>query len=132
MRRPAAAKDLLLTPEVIAVQWYLVLAFIFVLATTVFAIQNAQQVTLRFLYWEFPSFPLVMLILFSAASGVLISLLFSLAKQFRQGMQIRDLQSRLRQMEKKLSQAAAGTAAGPAAPEKGPPPTPDNQNSPPA
>lgn len=83
--------------------WYLALAFLFVLAVTVFAIQNSQQVVLQFLYWQLPSFPLVMLILFSAACGVLLTLLFSVAKQIKLTMQIRDLQSRIRQMEKKLA-----------------------------
>ncbi len=111
-------------------QWYLFLAFLFVLAVTLFAVQNSQQVTMKFLYWEF-SFPLVMLILSSAATGVLVTLLFSIAKQLKLSIQVRDLQSRLRQLEKKLSQAAAGAAAGPAA-QKDQPPATGNQNSPPA
>lgn len=96
-------------------QWYLVLAFLFVLSVTVFAIQNSQQVSLQFLYWELPPFPLVMLILFSAAAGVLVTLLFSVAKQLKSTMQIRDLQSRVRQMEKKLADQPAprGDAHGP-------------------
>lgn len=84
-------------------QWHLVLAIVFVLALTLFAIQNSQQVTLQFLSWELPPLPLVLVILFSAASGVLVTLLFSIAKQLRLTLQIRNLQSRLNQLEKKLS-----------------------------
>jgi uncharacterized integral membrane protein len=97
--------------------WYLVLAFLFVLSVSVFAIQNSQQVVVRFLHWELPSFPLVMLILFSAAAGVLVTLLFSLARQLKLTVQIRDLQSRIRQMEKKLAgQPAPHGETGPASP----------------
>lgn len=94
-------------------QWYLFLAFLFVLSISVFAIQNSQQVTLQFLYWELPALPLVMVILFSAATGVLITLLFSLAKQLRLTMQIRELQARVKQMEKKLSSQPDHGNAGP-------------------
>ncbi|MCL6611236.1 MAG: LapA family protein [Peptococcaceae bacterium] len=90
--------------------WHLVLAFVFVLAITLFAIQNSQQVTLQFLSWELPPLPLVLVILFSAASGVLVTLLFSIAKQLRLTLQIRNLQSRLSQLEKKPSaQPGSGT-----------------------
>ncbi len=83
-------------------QWYLFLAFLFILSISVFALQNSQQVTLRFLTWDLPPQPLVMVILFSAATGVLITLLFSITKQLRQNMRIRDLQHRVKQMEKHL------------------------------
>lgn len=95
-------------------QWYLFLAFLFVLSISVFAIQNSRQVTLQFLYWELPPLPLVLVILFSAAMGVLITLLFSLAKQLKMTMQIRDLQSRLKQLEKKLSAQPDHGNTGPA------------------
>lgn len=84
-------------------QWYLVLALAFIFSIAVFAIQNSQQVALKFLAWELPSFPLVMLILFSAATGALSALLFGVAKQLRLTLQVRDLQARIKQLEKKLS-----------------------------
>lgn len=84
-------------------QWYVAVAALITLAVSVFAIQNSQQVALKFLTWELPSFPLVLLIFFSAVTGVLITLLFNVAKQLRLSMQIRDLQSRIKKMEKELS-----------------------------
>lgn len=81
-------------------QWYVAVAAVITLAVSVFAIQNSQQVSLRFLSWELPSFPLVLLIFFSAATGVLITLLFSITKQLRLAMQIRELQSRIKKLEK--------------------------------
>ena len=100
-------------------QKYLFLALFFVLSVTLFAIQNSQQITLKFLYWEFPSFPLVMLILFSAATGALISLLFSVAKQLKMTAQLKALQAQIKQMEKKI----------PREPEKEAPPTNNTSSS---
>ncbi len=98
-------------------QYYLVLAALITLSISIFAIQNSQEITLQFLYWILPPLPLVLVILFSAAMGVLITLLFNIARQFRMTMQIRELQSRLKQMEKKLS-----GADGPVKAEQGSPP----------
>ncbi|MFZ5648811.1 MAG: LapA family protein [Bacillota bacterium] len=84
-------------------QWYIAVAALITLAVSIFAIQNSQQVTLRFLAWDLPSFPLVLLILFSAATGVLITLLFSVAKQLRLTMQIREMQARIKKLEKQIS-----------------------------
>ncbi|MFZ5649978.1 MAG: LapA family protein [Bacillota bacterium] len=91
-------------------QWYVAVAALITLAVSVFAIQNSQQVTLKFLTWELPSFPLVLLIFFSAITGVLITLLFSVAKQLRLAMQIRDLQSRIKKMEKDATARPADRA----------------------
>jgi len=93
-------------------QVYLVAALLFVLAISVFALQNSQPVTLKFLNWELPSFPLVLVITFSAATGVLATLLFSIARQFKLNLQIRELQSRLKQLEKKLGEQQSPGPAG--------------------
>ena len=83
--------------------WYISLAALITLSIAVFAIQNSQQVTLKFLLWDLPSFPLVLLILFSAATGMLVTLLFSVTKQLRMTIQVKDLQSRIKKLEKQLS-----------------------------
>ena len=80
--------------------WHISLAALLTLSVAVFAIQNSQQVTLKFLHWDLPSFPLVLLIMFSAVTGVLITLLFSVTKQLRMTIQVRDLQSRIKKLEK--------------------------------
>jgi len=83
--------------------WYISLAALITLSIAVFAIQNSQQVTLKFLHWDLPSFPLVLLILFSAATGMLVTLLFSVTKQLRMTIQVKDLQARIKKLEKQLS-----------------------------
>ncbi|MFZ5633139.1 MAG: LapA family protein [Bacillota bacterium] len=85
-------------------QWYLVVALLFVLSISVFAIQNSQQITMKFLYWDLPSFPLVLVILFSTATGVLVTLLFTITRQVRLNLQVRSLQARVKQLEKKLTE----------------------------
>ncbi len=86
-------------------QWYIALGSAFILLIAVFAYQNPQEVTLRFINWEMPPISLVLLIFFSTAMGALITLLFSLAKQLTQGLKIRELQNRVKHMEKQLSSA---------------------------
>jgi len=81
-------------------QRYLILAVLTVLFISVFAAQNAQPVTLRIIIWDLPPVPLVMVILFSVSMGVLVTLLFSVTRQFRLNMQIRELQGRIKKLEK--------------------------------
>ena len=88
-------------------QWYIIIPIIFALLISIFAVQNPQQVTLRFLLWDLPSLSLVLVIFFSTAMGVLITILFSLTRYLRLTIRIHDLQARLKQMEKKLSQTSA-------------------------
>jgi len=93
--------------EVLKLQWYIIIPIIFALLISIFAVQNPQQVTLRFLLWDLPSLSLVLVIFFSTAMGVLITILFSLTRYLRLTIRIHDLQARLKQMEKKLSQTSA-------------------------
>ncbi|GBF32990.1 hypothetical protein DCCM_2087 [Desulfocucumis palustris] len=88
-------------------QWYVALGSGFLLLIAIFAYQNPQEVTLRFITWEMPPIPLVLLIFFSTAMGALITLLFSLAKQLTQGMKIRELQNKLKHLEKQIPSAGA-------------------------
>lgn len=83
--------------------WYLAAAALITFVISVFAVQNSQPVTLKFLLWDLPPLPLVLIILFSAATGVLVTLLFSVARQVKLNMQIRELQSRIRRLETEKS-----------------------------
>lgn len=83
--------------------WYLAMGGLITLVISVFAAQNSQPVILKFLLWDLPSLPLVLIILFSAATGVLITLLFSVARQVKLNMQIRELQSRIKRLETEKS-----------------------------
>ncbi|MCL5057673.1 MAG: LapA family protein [Actinobacteria bacterium] len=92
--------------------WYLAAAALITLVISVFAVQNSQPVTLKFLLWDLPPLPLVLIILFSAATGVLVTLLFSVARQLRLNLQIRDLQSKLKQLEKNPPPAPEKSSPG--------------------
>lgn len=88
-------------------QWYIVLGSLFILVIAVFAYQNPQEVSLRFIAWQMPTISLVLLIFTTTALGALTTLLFSLAKQLTQSMKIRELQNRVKHLEKQLGEKAA-------------------------
>lgn len=69
------------------------------LATTVFALQNATEVTVKFLAWKIESAPLAAVILISGAVGALVVSLIGAVQRWKLRTQIRDLQSRLRALE---------------------------------
>ncbi len=83
-------------------------AFLLALLTAVFALQNTDRVTVRFLIWEYES-SLVIVILSSAALGAALTFLLSLGPRWRraretsrlletietQGARIRELQEQL-------------------------------------
>jgi uncharacterized integral membrane protein len=59
---------------------FLILLSVLLLAVVVFALQNAQAVTVRFLFWELQS-SLAVVALAATAAGVLIAKLFGLASR---------------------------------------------------
>lgn len=85
-------------------QWYMIFSTVVILLISIFAIQNSQQITLKFLTWDLPSFPLVLLILFSTATGVLLTILFNITKQIKMTLRIHELESRIKLLEKKLAE----------------------------
>jgi putative membrane protein len=85
--------------------WYLFITLIFILGFTTFAIQNSQQITLHFLGWQIASFPLVILLIFSALLGALTTLMFSLPKQIKITGRNREANDRILQLEKELALA---------------------------
>ncbi len=92
-------------------QWYIVLGSLFILVIAIFAYQNPQEVSLRFIAWQMPTISLVLLIFTTTALGALTTLLFSLAKQLTQGMRIRELQNRVKNLEKQLTERAGRPGA---------------------
>lgn len=69
------------------------------LTTTVFALQNADRVTVTFLAWKVEGAPLAAVILISGAVGALVASLVGAVQRWKLRAQIRDLQSRLRALE---------------------------------
>jgi putative membrane protein len=59
---------------------FLIVLSILLLTVAIFAVQNAQAVTVRFLYWQLES-SVAVVILAATAAGVLIAELFRLASR---------------------------------------------------
>lgn len=76
---------------------YIVLALL-AMAVALFALQNADQVTVTFLAWKLQS-PLAAVILGSVAAGGIIAILLNLPHWFRSRREIRQLSNRLRELE---------------------------------
>ena len=75
-------------------QFYLVLALILAIGVTIFATQNAVQVQIRFLVWQFES-SLPVVIFGSVAVGALLAGLISVPRIIARSWRIRELQRRV-------------------------------------
>lgn len=80
-------------------QLYLMVALLLALLVAIFAIQNADQVTIRFLLWTFQT-STVMIILISAGVGALLAALLGLPQNLK-------VRRRLRQSEEELERLVA-------------------------
>lgn len=75
-------------------QFYFLSALVLATLVAIFAVQNAEQVTIRFLVWTFQT-SVVIVILVSAGTGALLAALISLPQTIK-------ARRRLRQSERKL------------------------------
>jgi uncharacterized integral membrane protein len=93
-------------------QFYLILALVLATLVAIFAVQNAQEVSVRFLVWTFQS-SVVVVILISLGVGALLAALMSLP-------QVLKGRRRLRESEKRLERLAGHSevAEGPEVPRE--------------
>ncbi len=82
-------------------QIYLITALLFSLLVAVFAVQNTEIVTIRFITWQF-SVSLVLVILGSAIVGALALYFLGLFKQVGAWFKIRQLDGKKKDLEKQL------------------------------
>jgi len=82
-------------------QFYLVSALVFSLLVAIFAVQNTDIVTIRFLTFQ-SSVSLVLVILGSAAIGALALFFLSLFRQVGNWMLIRQLTHQKQELEKQV------------------------------
>ena len=75
-------------------QVYFVAGLTLGVAITIFALQNTLAVEIRFLFWQAQG-PLALVVLFSAAGGLLVALLFGLPEIVTSRWRIRTLERRL-------------------------------------
>lgn len=64
-------------------QFYGLLALVFVLLVAIFAVQNAVPVDIHFLVWQFPQVSLVIVIFTSALAGALIMVFLGIVRHFK-------------------------------------------------
>ena len=69
------------------------------IAVAIFALQNPDHVTIRFLAWQIERAPLAAVILVSGAAGAIIVSLIGLVQRWRLRSKIRQLETRVRSLE---------------------------------
>ena len=77
---------------------YLLIAAV-AIAISIFALQNADHVTVRFLAWQIERAPLAAVILVSGAVGAILVSLVGVVQRWRLRSKIRQLETRLRSLE---------------------------------
>lgn len=77
---------------------YLLIA-VMAIAVAIFALQNADHVTVRFLAWQIERAPLAAVILVSGAVGAILVSLVGFVQRWRLRSKIRQLESRLRTLD---------------------------------
>lgn len=76
-----------------------VLVAVIAIAVAVFALQNADRVTVSFLAWKIEGAPLAAVILVSGAVGALLVSLVGFIQRWKLRSQIRQLEARLKALE---------------------------------
>jgi uncharacterized integral membrane protein len=78
-------------------QFYLILALVLATLVAIFAVQNAQEVSVRFLVWTFQS-SVVVVILISLGVGALLAALISLPQSLKSRRRLRESEKRLERL----------------------------------
>ncbi|MEW6697706.1 MAG: LapA family protein [Bacillota bacterium] len=81
---------------------YFALATLLSLTVAVFAIQNSELVTIRFLFWQLPSVPQVIVILGAALGGMVIAFFFGFSRSYQMSKQLHELKDYARLLEQEL------------------------------
>lgn len=84
-------------------QVFLISALLFSVFVAIFAVQNAVQVTVNLLFWNFQT-SLVLVILSAAVLGAFIMFFMALFRQFNLARKIKDYEMRVRQLEGKVQE----------------------------
>ena len=77
---------------------YLLIAAV-AIAIAIFALQNPDQVSIRFLGWQIERAPLAAVILISGAVGAIIVSLIGFVQRWKLHSRIRQLETRVRNLE---------------------------------
>lgn len=90
-------------------QTYFIIALLFALSVAVFAIQNTESVSIKFLFWQYNGISKVLVILASAVVGAVVVMFLGSWWQIKKVMYIRQLESEIKALRKQQP-AAAETA----------------------
>ncbi len=77
---------------------YVLIALVAV-AIAIFALQNADQVTVRFLAWQVERAPLAAVVLVAGAVGAILVSLVAFVQRWKLRSRVRQLEARLRDLE---------------------------------
>ncbi len=78
-------------------QFYVIVALLVAILVAIFAVQNAQEVNVRFLVWTFQS-SVVVVILISLGVGALLAALISLPQTLKARRRFRESERRLERL----------------------------------
>lgn len=82
-------------------QLLLILALLFALGVAVFAVQNAEPITVNLIRWQLET-SLVVVVVGSAAAGALVAGVIGFVRQVRASWRIRQLQAQVHRLEQRL------------------------------
>lgn len=85
-------------------QIYFVLALIFAILVTIFAIQNPETIGINFLVWRFEDISKVLVILASTAIGALVVIFLGIWWQFKKFLYVRQLEGEIRELKTSLNE----------------------------
>lgn len=90
-------------------QIIIILALVFALFVSIFAVQNATPVDIQFLTWSYSGISLVVIILGSFGLGVLLALLFNTIKSFQNMIKLKELKDKLHHLTEENQRLKAET-----------------------
>ena len=97
-------------------QFYLIGFLIVAVAIATFAIQNSGEVLVKFMWWQFQS-SLVVVILISTALGAIMAILLSLPGAFRLRGRSREQAHRIAELEQRMREPGAKSSEERSRPE---------------
>lgn len=100
-------------------QIFLIAALVFSLLVAVFAVQNAVQVTVGFLFWNFQT-SLVLVILSAAIVGALIIFSVAMFRQFNLTRKIREYEQKVKELDRKVQELESKEVVRQAQVQEGP------------
>lgn len=81
----------------------LIFAIIIALAAVIFALQNADPVTVKFFFWELNDISMVLVIMITLIIGILAGMLFLAAGVYRRNQTISAQKKRIADLENEIS-----------------------------